>query len=104
MLIFSAADIVASPFLPEPTNAGILFAYMMDDFYIQPQVTLMIVWESACAIFGLYTCAVVWGSLLVIKNKYETPRNSGASTKGIKSPKFEKPASQATTTTNVPKK
>lgn len=66
MLLMTAVDIFVPPFLGSP---GILFAYMMNDAYEKPAITLTILWESGCAIFGLYIFNVIWGTWLLIKSK-----------------------------------
>lgn len=68
MWLMAAVDIVVPPFLG---SVGILFAYMMDDVYEKPAITMTLLWEAGVSIFGLYIFSVVWGCILVVKNKEE---------------------------------
>lgn len=66
MLIMAAIDIFAPPFIYSP---GILFAYMMNDAYEKPAISITLIWESFVAVFGFYIFSVVWGCLLFIKSQ-----------------------------------
>lgn len=66
MFLMTAADIFVPPFLG---SVGIVFSYMMNDPYSRPAISMMIMWESTVGIFGFYIFCVVWGTILVIKNK-----------------------------------
>lgn len=66
MFAMCAADIVVPPFLG---TIGALFAYMMNDPYERPAITLTILWEASISVFGFYIFCIVWGCILVIKAK-----------------------------------
>lgn len=68
MLLMTFADIFVPPFLGSP---GILFAYMMNDPYEKPAITLTILWEVGVAVLGFYIFNVIWATCMMIKSKSE---------------------------------
>jgi DMSO reductase anchor subunit len=74
MLVMTFVDIFTPPFLGSP---GILFAYMMNDAYEKPAITLTILWEAGVAIFGFYIFNVIWGTCMLIRNKSNAANKSG---------------------------
>jgi hypothetical protein len=66
MFMMTAIDIFTPPFLG---SSGIVFAYMMNDPYQKPAITLTIFFEAAVAVYGFYIFCIVWGCTLSVKNK-----------------------------------